>query len=227
MTLAFNVTSFEQMSRADWQEFTRRRAAHPFPQPGTYALQLLHAFVAPDRGAYLLELLRSFDKPTDFLMETTGWPITNYRHMLQMASRAQRDGADEESVVCALLHDVTDLWDDDEVHPSLSAALLQTFVSEENFWILKNHGLPLFWYLRNHPAVSDPHFFDREYVSHPYYANAKRFAKWDQSSFDPTYNDLPLSFFEPMVKRVFSRVTVDVGAHNRCASWQAARIVAS
>ena len=29
--------------------------------------------------------------------------------------------------------------------------------------------------------------------------------RWDQSSFDPTYESLPLEFFEPMVRRIFGR----------------------
>ena len=29
--------------------------------------------------------------------------------------------------------------------------------------------------------------------------------RWDQSSFDPDYESLPLEFFEPMVCRIFAR----------------------
>ena len=37
-----------------------------------------------------------------------GYKIDRYQHSLQSASRALRDGADEETVVCALLHDIGD-----------------------------------------------------------------------------------------------------------------------
>src|SRR4029077_1017346 len=40
--------------------------------------------------------------------DTMGYKIDRYQHSLQTASRAFRDGADEETVVCALLHDIGD-----------------------------------------------------------------------------------------------------------------------
>ena len=35
-----------------------------------------------------------------------GFPVDRYTHSLQTATRALRDGRDEEYVVCALLHDI-------------------------------------------------------------------------------------------------------------------------
>ena len=40
--------------------------------------------------------------------DTHGYPVDRYEHSLQTATRALRDGADEEMVVCALLHDIGD-----------------------------------------------------------------------------------------------------------------------
>ena len=37
-----------------------------------------------------------------------GFPVDRYTHSLQTATRALRDGRDEEYVVCALLHDIGD-----------------------------------------------------------------------------------------------------------------------
>jgi predicted HD phosphohydrolase len=37
-----------------------------------------------------------------------GFPVDRYTHSLQTATRALRDGRDEEYVVCALLHDIRD-----------------------------------------------------------------------------------------------------------------------
>ena len=37
------------------------------------------------------------------------YQITRLGHSLQTATRAERDGADDETVVCALLHDIGDL----------------------------------------------------------------------------------------------------------------------
>ena len=33
--------------------------------------------------------------------------------------------------------------------------------------------------------------------------------RWDQASFDPDYDDLPLEFFRPMVREVFARKPYD------------------
>ena len=39
-----------------------------------------------------------------------------------------------------------------------------------------------------------------------WYPLAMRFTgEWDQRSFDPEYDTLPLAYFEPMVRRVFGR----------------------
>ena len=38
-----------------------------------------------------------------------GYQVDRYTHSLQSATRAERDGADEETIVCALLHDIGDI----------------------------------------------------------------------------------------------------------------------
>ena len=55
-----------------------------------------------------------------------GYQIDRYDHSLQTATRALRDGADEETVVVALLHDIGDTlapWN----HSDLAAAILQPY----------------------------------------------------------------------------------------------------
>ena len=37
-----------------------------------------------------------------------GFPVNRLEHCLQTASRAERDGRDDEYVLCALLHDIGD-----------------------------------------------------------------------------------------------------------------------
>ena len=45
-----------------------------------------------------------------------------------------------------------------------------------------------------------------KYKDHKYYQDTIDFCeKYDQNSFDPKYKSLPLEFFEPIVKRIFSR----------------------
>ena len=74
-------------------------------------------------------------------------------HCLQTATRAYRDGRDEEYVVCALLHDIGDtIASANHADLLLCFMILETlcsnhalaatlFLSEENYWIVKHHGI--------------------------------------------------------------------------------------
>ena len=43
------------------------------------------------------------------------------------------------------------------------------------------------------------------FLDHPWYEDAVRFCEeYDQNCFDPEYDSEPLSFFEPVVRRIFS-----------------------
>jgi predicted HD phosphohydrolase len=69
-----------------------------------------------------------------------GFPVDRLTHSLQTATRAYRDGRDEEYVVCALLHDIGDTLGAFN-HPDIAAAILKPFVSPENHWMVEKHGL--------------------------------------------------------------------------------------
>ena len=53
-----------------------------------------------------------------------GYKVDRYEHSLQSATHALRDGADEELIVCALLHDIGDSIAPDN-HSQLAAAVLK------------------------------------------------------------------------------------------------------
>ena len=72
--------------------------------------------------------------------DTGGFAVDRFTHCLQTATRAYRDGRDEEYVVCALLHDIGDTIASAN-HADLAATMLEPFVSEENYWIVKHHGI--------------------------------------------------------------------------------------
>ena len=57
-----------------------------------------------------------------------GFPVSRLEHSLQTATRAERDGRDEEYVLCALLHDIGDTLSPFN-HPSIAADILKPFVS--------------------------------------------------------------------------------------------------
>jgi len=129
-----------------------------------------------------------------------GYQIDRYQHSLQTATRAERDGADEETIVCALLHDIGDVVAPDN-HSELAAAVLRPYVSDKNYWILKHHGVFQGYYYFDKVGL-DRDARDR-FRDSPYYEDCVRFCEcWDQTSFDPDYDTLPLEHFEPMVRRV-------------------------
>ena len=65
----------------------------------------------------------------------SGYQVDRLEHSLQCATRAHRDGADEEMVVAALLHDIGDLLSPFN-HSELAAAVLRPYVSERTYWIV-------------------------------------------------------------------------------------------
>ncbi|MFQ6018096.1 MAG: HD domain-containing protein [Kiloniellaceae bacterium] len=132
-----------------------------------------------------------------------GYKIDRYQHSLQTASRALRDSADEETVVVALLHDIGDMLAPDN-HSALAAAVLRPYVSEENHWLVQHHGIFQGYYFRHHMGA-DRNARER-FRDHPCFEKTAAFcARWDQTSFDPDYDTLPLATFEPMVRRLFAR----------------------
>jgi len=156
----------------------------------------VHFFVGlPERVLTHLELLAG---------DTGGYAVDRLTHSLQSATRAHRDGRDEEYVVCALLHDIGDTLASTN-HSELAATILEPFVSEKNHWIVKHHGIFQGYYFFHHLGL-DRDMRDR-YRDQPYWRDCAEFcARYDQNCFDPSYDTMPLDEFRPMVKRVFSQL---------------------
>jgi len=131
------------------------------------------------------------------------YKISRLDHVLQTATRAEKDGADNEMIVCALLHDIGDVLAPTN-HAQVAAALLRPYVSEKNYWIVLHHGLFQGYYWMHH-YDKDRDARDK-LKDHPYYEACVEFcARWDQVSFDPNYDTYPLEHFIPMLKEVFSK----------------------
>lgn len=173
-------TAMENGTAEDWQIIS----SHFFPFAGQV-------------GKRVLDHLRLLDG------DYGGFPVDRLEHSLQTATRAYRDGRDEEYVVMALLHDIGDTLGSFN-HPDVAAAILKPFVSEENHWIAANHGAFQGYYYFHHLGM-DRNLRDK-FQGHPHYAACADFCeKYDQSAFDPNYDSAPLDFFEPMVMRVMAR----------------------
>jgi predicted HD phosphohydrolase len=157
----------------------------------------------PGRLIEAVRRLREFKGPLQ---------VDRLEHSLQSATRALKDGRDEEYVVATLLHDIGDSWAPYS-HGPLVAAVLRPFVSERICWIIEKHPLFQAYYYAHHYGA-DRNARDK-YRDHPYYDDCVEFCeRYDQSSFDPDFESLPLEFFEPMVHRVFGRPPVN-------QSWEA------
>lgn len=146
------------------------------------------------------------DRVLDWLRQMDGdspYQISRLEHCLQTATRAENDGADDETVVCALLHDIGDILAPTN-HSQVAAALLAPYVSEKNHWIVKHHGLFQGYYWFEYVG-RDPNARDR-YRDHEHFEACADFcARWDQVSFDPNYPTHPLEHFEPLVRSLFAQ----------------------
>ena len=133
-----------------------------------------------------------------------GFPIDRYQHSLQTATRALKDGKDEEYVVCALLHDIGDTLGCYN-HFDIAAAILKPFVSEANLWMVQHHGIFQGYYFFHHIGLDRN--MREQFRSSPHFGLTEEFcALYDNPAFEAGAETLPISEFEPMVRRVFSTV---------------------
>ena len=175
--------SFTRMDQGTPQEFALLAALEESERPAI--------------AGNVLELLEGLARAD------SGYRVDRLTHSLQTATRAQRDGADEETIVCALLHDVGDLHAPDN-HAEFAAAIVAPYVSERNAWIVRHHGIFQGYYYYHHQG-RDRHERER-FRAHRWFADCAAFCdRWDQVSFDPDYDTLELSTFRPLVERVFAR----------------------
>jgi len=132
-----------------------------------------------------------------------GFPVDRLQHSLQTANLAAEAGEDEEYIVCALLHDIGDTLGSTN-HPDVAAAILEPFVSDENHWMIKHHGIfqgyNFFHYLGMDRNMRDQ-FKDNE----NYQRTARFVATYDNPAFDASAPALSLDLFEPMVRNVFAQ----------------------
>jgi predicted HD phosphohydrolase len=134
--------------------------------------------------------------------QVDGFNINQLQHGLQTATRALRDGASEEMIVAALCHDIGKAISV-ENHPAIGAEILKPYVSQETYEIIRTHqdfqGRHYYALMGKNPNARS------QYENEDWYAKAVQFTdEWDQAAFDHEYDTLPLSYFEPMIDRLFA-----------------------
>ena len=173
-------TRMEDSTADDWRRIGREFAA--------FSRRL------PDRLLAHLQLLEG---------DYGGFPVDRYTHSLQTATRALRAGRDEEYVVCALLHDIGDTLGAFN-HPDIAAAILKPFVSEENLWMVQNHGIFQGHYFFHHIGLDRD--LRENFRSHPGFDRTAEFCElYDNPAFDPNGETLPIEEFMPMLQRVMAQ----------------------
>jgi predicted HD phosphohydrolase len=133
-----------------------------------------------------------------------GFPIDRFEHSVQTATRAYRDGRDEEYVVCALLHDFGDTLGSAN-HAEVAATILKPYIGAQNEWMVEKHAIFQGYYFFDHLGL-DRDLRD-QFRGHPWFEYTAQFCHlYDQAAFDPAYDSMPFDAFEPMIQRVFSTV---------------------
>ncbi len=174
-----------------------------------------YAFLARHEARFARELPSRIMLRLEGLRNSlSGYKIDRLDHSLQCATRAKRDGADNDWIVCALVHDLGDDLAPFN-HDSLAAAIVKPYVREECSWTVQHHGIFQYKYYADKVGLNPEE--RQKYKDSPYFDAAERFCRdWDQNSFDPDYDTLQLESFRPALEDVFRR-----------PAWDEARIKAT
>ena len=130
-----------------------------------------------------------------------GFPVNRLEHCLQTASRAERDGRDDEYVLCALLHDIGDNLAPFN-HPDIAAGILKPVVSEKNHFMVQHHGIFQGYYFWHYIGL-DRNARDK-YADSPHYGYTEEFcALYDSPAFDTDYESFDLAHYEPLIRDFF------------------------
>ena len=129
--------------------------------------------------------------------------VSQLVHALQTATRAERAGEDLDVIVGALCHDMAKTIINAN-HDAIAGEMVRPYLSEDVTWMVSHHqdfqGKHYYHVLGLDPDAPE------KFRYNPAFELTARFADdYDQVSFDPDYDTLPLEHFEPMVHEVFSR----------------------
>jgi predicted HD phosphohydrolase len=151
----------------------------------------------PRAADRVVDMLRSLAEVVD------GFAVDQLTHCLQTATRAERAGADDQVVIASLCHDIGKAISVPN-HPAIAAEILKPYVRDEVYWMILTHqdfqGRHYYQLLGKDPDARE------QYRDHPAFALGERFAdEWDQVSFDPDYDTLPLEHFEPRLRALLAK----------------------
>jgi predicted HD phosphohydrolase len=181
--MADTFTRMDESTLEQWMVIGRETAAHQ----GRTA----------DRVLAMLESLSDI---------TDGFATDQLTHCLQTATLAERDGAEPEIVFASLCHDIGKAVSIPN-HPAIAAEIIKPYVSDETYHMILAHqdfqGRHYYAHFGGDPDARE------QYRGEPWFELAAHFADdWDQIAFDPDYDTLPLSHFEPLVREITSSARI-------------------
>jgi predicted HD phosphohydrolase len=146
-------------------------------------------------GLGLLRLLE-MQEPDD----RDEWPINVYQHSLQSATRAIRAGEDDLTVFCALFHDVTEILTPFD-HGGGAARILEPYLTPDHVWMVEHHAIFQNRHALEHPTRNRSAYL--KFQGHPAFERTIDFCRlYDENSFDPNYDTMPITAFYGLVDRV-------------------------
>jgi [1-hydroxy-2-(trimethylamino)ethyl]phosphonate dioxygenase len=161
-----------------------------------------------------------------------GEAVTMQQHMLQAAAQAEREGASDELVAAALLHDIGhytgEFGEDyieqgvDNFHEEAGAALLAPFFPPVVVECVRLHVAA-----KRYLCATDPTYFGKltpasvatlalqggpmepdevaQFERNPFFREAVRARIWDEGAKDPNALTPPFGYFAPALQRVVER----------------------
>jgi predicted HD phosphohydrolase len=137
-----------------------------------------------------------------------GFGVSQLHHALQTATMAKRAGAADDVVLGALCHDVGKVISIPN-HAAIAAEMLKPYVSDAAYHVVRTHqdfqGRHYYSHFGMSPTLREQHRHE------PWFQLAEQFTdEWDQAAFDPRYEALPLSEFEPLVNALFGKFPMAV-----------------
>ena len=190
---------YSPLGHSDWL-YVEKQSIEDFTALDWKSIDLQRQkYIAQVKTEHLLRVLKVSADDASF-----GYRVNMYRHALQSATMALRDGLSHEDVVVALFHDVGYITSYSN-HGEFASVLLGPHISERNHWMLRNHAVFQNFHA-HHFAGIDRH--EREiWRGHPYFDWTAEFVKlYDQATCDPDYPCEPIETFIPLIESLLGSV---------------------
>lgn len=146
--------------------------------------------------------LRIMDQIRSLAQLDLGFPCSQLQHSLMCATLAREAGADDETMVVALCHDLGKTLSVPN-HAAIGAEMLRPYVSDDHYQAVLHHQEFQSHYYGH--CINQPNNLRDAYRGERWYALAEALVdEWDMPAFDPDFTADPLESFEPAVIKIFS-----------------------